>query len=80
MLYYLENAELTECKTYEHSHYKPMNGRGRTLIVHRTLRYFSITPRLHRLFMSQKTVKHMTRHQSYDVVDGVMMHPSNGEA
>jgi len=57
-----------------------MNGRGRTLIVHRTLRYFSITPRLHRLFMSQKTVKHMTRHQSYDVVDGVMMHPSNGEA
>jgi len=30
--------------------------------------------------MSPKTVKHMTWHQSYDVVDGVMMYPSDGEA
>ena len=32
MLYYLENTKLTECRTYEHSHYKLMTGRGRTLV------------------------------------------------
>ena len=80
MLYYLKNAELTQCRACEHPHYKTMNGRGMTLIVHRRLRYFSITPRLQRLFMSPKTVKHMTRHLSYDVVDGVMMHLSGSEA
>ena len=30
--------------------------------------------------MSPRTVEHMTWHQSHHVVDGVMVHPSNGEA
>jgi hypothetical protein len=30
--------------------------------------------------MSPRTTEHMTWHQSYDVVDGVMAHPSDGEA
>ena len=30
--------------------------------------------------MSPRTTEHMTWHQSYDVVDEVMVHPSNGEA
>jgi hypothetical protein len=30
--------------------------------------------------MSPKTVEHITWHQSHGVVDGVMVHPSNGEA
>jgi len=30
--------------------------------------------------MSPRTVEHMTCHQSHDVVDEVMVHPSNGEA
>jgi hypothetical protein len=30
--------------------------------------------------MSPKTIKHMTCHQSYDVVDEVMVYFSNGEA
>jgi len=30
--------------------------------------------------MSPKTTEHMTWHQSHDVVDGVMVHPSYGEA
>jgi hypothetical protein len=46
MLYYLENAELTECKTCRHAHYKPRTGRGRTHVTFRKLRYFSITPKL----------------------------------
>ena len=30
--------------------------------------------------MSPKTVEHMTCHHSYDAVDEVMVHPSDGEA
>jgi hypothetical protein len=30
--------------------------------------------------MSPKIIKHITWHQSYDVVDGVMVHPSNDKA
>jgi len=30
--------------------------------------------------MSPRTVEHMTWHQSHDVVDGVMVHPFDGEA
>jgi hypothetical protein len=80
MLYYLENAELTECMTYGHSHYKPRTCREKTLVAYKKLRYFPITPRLQRLLMSPRTVEHMTWHQSHHAVDGVMVHPSDGEA
>ena len=60
MLYYLENADLTECKTYGHSCYKLRTSRGKTIVAHKKLRYFSITPRLQRLFMSSKTTEHIT--------------------
>ena len=33
MLYYLENTELTECRTCVHTRYKIRTGRGRTLII-----------------------------------------------
>jgi hypothetical protein len=46
MIYYFENAELTECMTYGHSHYKPRTGMGKNLVAHKKLRYFLITPRL----------------------------------
>jgi hypothetical protein len=80
MLYYLENAEITECMTCGHSRYKPRTGKGKTLVAYKKLRYFPITSRLQRLFMSLRTAEHMTWHQSYDVVDGVMVHPYDGEA
>ena len=80
MLYYLENAEMTECMTCRHSRYKPRTGRGKTLVAYKKLWYFLITPRLQRLFMSRRTAEHMTWHQTHDVVDGVMVHPSDGEA
>jgi len=76
MLYYLENDEMTECMTCGHSRYKPRTGRGNTLVAYKKLRYFPITSRLQRLFMSPRTAEHMTWHQSHDVVDGVMVHPS----
>jgi hypothetical protein len=60
MLYYLENVELTESITCGHSRYKPRIGKGKTLVAYKKLRYFSITPRLQRLFMSPRTAEHMT--------------------
>ena len=80
MLYYLENAEMTKCMTCGHSRYKPKTGIGKTLVAYKKLRYFLITPRLQRLFMSPTIAEHMTWHQAHDVVDGVMVHPSDGEA
>jgi hypothetical protein len=80
MLYYLKNAELTECMTCGHSRCKPRTGRGKTIVAYKKLRYFSITPRLQRLFMSPRTVEHMTWHQSHHGVDGEMVHLSDGEA
>ena len=60
MLHYLENTDLIEWRTCENAYYKLKNGRGRTLVTHRKLIYFSITPRLQKVFMSFKTVEHMT--------------------
>jgi hypothetical protein len=60
MLYYLENVELIECMTCGHSHYKPRTGMEKTLVAYKELRYFPIIPRLQRLFMSPRTVEHMT--------------------
>jgi hypothetical protein len=68
MLYYLENAKLTECKTYRHARYKPRTGRERTLVAYRKLRHFPITPRQQRLFMSPKTDKHITWHHSPNMI------------
>ncbi|KAJ6957470.1 hypothetical protein NC653_039429 [Populus alba x Populus x berolinensis] len=80
MLYYLENVKLIECMTCGYSRYKPRIDRGKTLVAYKKLRYFPITPRLQRLFMSLRTAKHMRWHQSHHMVDGVMVHPSDGEA
>jgi hypothetical protein len=49
-------------------------------VAYKKLRYFPITPRLQRLFMSPRTAEHMTWHQSLHAVIGVMVHPSKGEA
>jgi len=37
MLYYLENAKLTECMTCGHSCYKPITGREKTLVAYKKL-------------------------------------------
>jgi hypothetical protein len=43
------------------------------------MRYFSITLRVQRLFVSPKTIEHMTWYHSHDEVDEVMVHSFNGE-
>jgi len=79
ILYYLENVDLTECRTCGHTWYKPKTGTGKSLVAHKKMRYFPITLKLQMLFMSPKTIEHITWHHSYKAVDGVMMHHFNGE-
>jgi len=43
-----------------------------TLVAHKKLKYFPITPRLQRLFMSPNIVEHIKWHQSHDAVDKVI--------
>jgi hypothetical protein len=79
MLYCLENIELTERIICGHARYNLKIGKGRNFVAYKKLRYFPITHRLQRLFMSPKTAEHMTRYHLHDIVDIVMMHPSDGE-
>ena len=80
MLYYLENAKLTECMTCGHSSYKSKTSMEKNLVPYKKIRYFPIAPTLQRLFMSPKIFEHMIWHQSHDAVDGVIVRPSNSKA
>jgi hypothetical protein len=52
-----------------------------TEVAQKQLRYFPITPRLKRLFISKKTVRHMRWHkEGKHENDGFMGHPSDIEA
>jgi hypothetical protein len=52
-----------------------------TEVARKQLHYFPITHRLNRLFISKRTVRHMRWHKGgIHENDGVMGHPSNGEA
>jgi hypothetical protein len=79
MLYYFKNAELIECRTCRHARYKPRTHRERTFIAYKKLKYFLITHRLQRLFMSPNIANHMAKHHPHDVMDGVMVHSSDGK-
>jgi hypothetical protein len=52
-----------------------------TEVAHKQLRYFPITPRLKRLFVSKRTMRHMRWHkEAIRENDRIMGHPSDGEA
>ncbi|XP_028093918.1 uncharacterized protein LOC114294017 [Camellia sinensis] len=53
VLFWKENATLDKCPTCKTSRYKINCGRGKK-IPHKVLRYFPLTPRLKRLYMSRK--------------------------
>jgi hypothetical protein len=48
-------------------------------VAYKKLRYFLITNRLQKLFMSLKISEHLTWYPSHDAKDKVMMHSFNGE-
>jgi hypothetical protein len=49
MLYYYEDANITESITYWHARYKLNTSRGKTLVTYKKLRCFLITPWLQKL-------------------------------
>jgi hypothetical protein len=52
-----------------------------TKVAHKQLRYMPLTPRVKRLFLSRKTTMHMRWHKDCtDIQDGLMVHPSDGDA
>jgi len=81
MLYYKVDAMKTNCDFCESLRYKPRNPTSKSSNKsEKQLRYFPLTPRLHRLFMSPHHAKDMTWHHFHRSDDGVMVHPSDGEA
>ena len=49
------------------------------MIPHKVLRYFSLTPRLRRLYMSSQRAKDMRCFIDKRVDDGIMRHPVDSE-
>jgi len=73
MLDYLENTEVTKCMTCGHSRYKPRTDMGKTFIAFVAYKNLDTS-------QSRLDCRGYSCHQSHDMVDGVMMHPSDGEA
>jgi hypothetical protein len=73
MLDYLENAEVSKCMTCGHSCYKSRTDMGKTFIAFVAYKNLDTS-------QSRLDCRGYSCHQSHDTVDGVIMHPSDGEA
>ncbi|XP_028126746.1 uncharacterized protein LOC114323365 [Camellia sinensis] len=78
VLFWKENARLDKCPKCKASRYKINRGRGKK-IPHKVLRYFPLTPRLKRLYMSRKTAEDMRWHKEKRIDDGVLRHPADSD-
>ncbi|XP_028051875.1 uncharacterized protein LOC114256424 [Camellia sinensis] len=76
VLFWKENAHLEKCPTCQASRYRVNDSKGKK-IPHKILRYFPLTPRLRRLYMSRKMAKDMRWHNDKHVDDGVGRHPTD---
>ena len=79
MLFYGDDKDLKNCKFCNLSRYKVATHVGNNTIPRKVLRYFKITPRLQRLYMSTRTAEHMKYHKYRTVDEGVLSHPADGE-
>jgi hypothetical protein len=85
MLFWKEHANEKKCLECGQSRFIEVvtqdGGKVKMEVAQKQLRYFPITPRLKRLFISKKTARHMRWHKE-DIRenDGVMGHPSDSEA
>uniref|UniRef100_A0A2N9GFL9 Nudix hydrolase domain-containing protein n=1 Tax=Fagus sylvatica TaxID=28930 RepID=A0A2N9GFL9_FAGSY len=73
-----ENANLVECPVCKESRYKVNHASGMK-IAHKVLRYFPLTPRLRRLYMSRKRAEDMRWYRDKRVDDGISRHPADSE-
>ena len=81
MLYWGEDSELDKCKFCGHNRYRNRGGgtTGKRIPVAK-MHYFSIIPRLQRLYNSKATASHMRWHAEHETAAGKMEHPSDSEA
>ncbi|XP_057718959.1 uncharacterized protein LOC130933375 isoform X2 [Arachis stenosperma] len=82
MLYRKDDAVLTSCKFCEAPRFKPISDGGckSKRVPVRRMHYLPLIPRLRRLYASMSSAPHMTWHIKNQRDDGVMTHPSHGEA
>ncbi|XP_050289827.1 uncharacterized protein LOC126727977 [Quercus robur] len=77
-LFWKENENLDKCLVCEAPRYKDTHAQGKK-IPHKVLRYFPLTPRLRRLYMSGQRAKDMRWYIYKRVDDGIMRHPTDIE-
>ncbi|XP_062021059.1 uncharacterized protein LOC133737546 [Rosa rugosa] len=83
MIYWKDTANLDKCHTCGTSRYlyeTIEDGITTRKVSAKVLRYFPVTPRLQRLFMSRCTSNHMTWHATDRPIDGRMRHPADSPA
>ncbi|KAM3325080.1 hypothetical protein P3S67_000204 [Capsicum chacoense] len=81
MLYWEDHEHITSCKFCGKERYKRRVGsRKRKLFPYKRMYYFSLIPRLKRLYVSHTIAADMTWHHEHLKEDGVMRHPSDSEA
>ena len=79
MLFWKEAKELEKCLVCDAERYITGAERGRK-IAKKLLIYFPIGPRLQRLYVTKNMAQHMTWHSEHPRTEGLMEHPSDGEA
>ncbi|CAN6687318.1 unnamed protein product [Malus baccata var. baccata] len=82
IIYYKEHANATQCPTCKLSRWRTQkkgNKKKGKKVPWKILRYFPLTPRLQRLYMSSKTAAYMRWHSKDRVKDGVLRHPADSE-
>ena len=78
MLFYQDDAGLDKCRICKESRWK--FSEDGTKVAKKVVRYFPLTPRLQRLYMSPHTAKEMRWHGERIEDPEVLRHPADGEA
>ncbi|XP_028084685.1 uncharacterized protein LOC114285803 [Camellia sinensis] len=78
VLFWKENARFDKCPKCKASRYKINRGTGKK-IPHKVLRYFPLTPRLKRLYMSRKIAEDRRWHKDKRIDDGVLRHSADSD-
>ncbi|CAM8978946.1 unnamed protein product [Rhodiola kirilowii] len=78
VLFYKDYKDLEHCPVCDESRY--LDGDGERMILRKVVRYFPLTPRLQRLYMSPHIAKEMRWHRERKVKNGHIRHPADGEA
>ena len=82
MLYYKDDAALTHCRFCREPRFKPKRGESMVFkdVMHKRIHYLSLIPRLKRLYTSMSSVPYMRWVFENRRSNGIMTHPSHGEA